>query len=155
MHSSRTFYFLYHFSCCSSSPEAASHYHLGSHNGSILFNPLVGIGYYTSSVGLPRTDFPSSANLFFSGAIAEALIRMVHRECFLGRLFLTSAAAAGSQNICIKAIKYIKKCKRHNIPVMCVKEGFIIENKHILKLVTRQKLLILQTTGPQNFLTLL
>lgn len=69
LRSSRTFYFLYLLSCCSLSPEAASQDHLGSHNGSILFNPLVGIGHYTSSVGLPRTDFPSSANLFFSGAI--------------------------------------------------------------------------------------
>lgn len=66
--SGRAFSFLYHFCACSSSPEAASRDHLGSYNGSILFNPLVGIGHYTSSVGLPTTDFPSSANLFFSGA---------------------------------------------------------------------------------------
>ena len=39
---------------------------------------------------------------------------------------------------------------------MCVCDrGFIIENKHILKLVTKQKLLILQITCPENFLKLL
>lgn len=64
---------------------------------------------------------------------------MVHRECFLGKLFLTSAAAAKLENICIKAIKLKKTCKRHNIPVMYMIEGFIIEDKHALPLVTRQK----------------
>lgn len=87
LHSSRTFYFLHRFSCCSSSPEAASHKHLGSYNGSILFSPLAGIGHYTSSVELPRADFPSSANLFFSGAICRGTNHDVHRECFLDTFF--------------------------------------------------------------------
>ena len=84
---------------------------------------------------------------------------MVHRGCFLGRLFLTSAAAAGLKNIRIKAIKHFKKHVKgitHFCVCVCVCDrGIIIENKHILKLVTKQKLLILQITCPENFLTLL
>lgn len=59
-------------------------------------------------------DFPEQIFLlvlicFSLEQYTEALIMTVHRECFLGRLFLTSAAAAGLENICIKAIKYLKK----------------------------------------------
>lgn len=88
LRSSRTFYFLYHLSCCSLSPEAASQDHLGSHNGSILFNPLVGIGHYNSAVW----DFPEQIFLlvlicFSLEQYAEALIRMVHRDVFLVDFF--------------------------------------------------------------------
>ena len=59
-------------------------------------------------------DFPEQIFLlvlicFSLEQYAEALIRMVHRGCFLGRLFLTSEAAAGLKNMCIKAIKHLKK----------------------------------------------
>ena len=110
-------------------------------------------------------DFPEQIFLlvlicFSLEQYAEALIRLVHRGYFLGRLFLTSEAAAGLKNMCIKAIKHLKKHVKDITHQYCVcvcvcDRGFIIENKHILKLVTKQKLLILQITCPENFLTLL
>lgn len=57
----------------------------------------------------PKQIFLLAQICFSLEQYAEALIMIVHHECFLGRLFLTSAAAAGLENICIEAIKQNKK----------------------------------------------
>lgn len=64
-------------------------------------------------ITLAVRDFPEQISLlplicFSLEQYAEELITRVHHECFLGRV-LTSAAAAGLQNICINAIKCEKK----------------------------------------------